>query len=91
MKKILFTSLFLTTSAFANLHLAPPDFDVKWGRAVFIDIKEATYQLTFDTEEQIATVKSRIVFENKTAGLPIFDLIPTPYDQCICHHSGGTA
>lgn len=78
MKKLLPIALLLSTTAFANLHLAPPDFETSAGKAVFIDIKEASYQLTFDVEEKIATVKSRIVFENKTDGLPVFDLIPTP-------------
>ncbi|MES2526928.1 MAG: hypothetical protein V4598_07560 [Bdellovibrionota bacterium] len=80
MKKILSLTLLLSTSAFANLHLAPPDFEVKWGRAVFVDIKEATYNMTFDVEAKVATVSSRIVFENKAEGLPVFDLIPTPFD-----------
>lgn len=80
MKKLLPLAVLLTSSAFANLHLAPPDFDVKWGRAVFVDIKEANYKFTYDVTEKTATVRSRIVFENKTEGLPIFDVIPTPYD-----------
>ncbi len=78
MKKILPIALLISTSAFANLHLAPPDFKVKQGLAVFVDIKEANYQLTYDTEEETATVRTKIVFENKTAGLPVFDLIPGP-------------
>lgn len=80
MKKIFSLAFLVSTSALANLHLAPPDFEVKWGRAVFVDIKEASYNLTFDVESKVATVQSRIVFENKTEGLPIFDVIPNPYD-----------
>ncbi len=78
MKKFLTIGLLISTSAFANLHLAPPDFKIDAGMAVFVDIKEANYRLTFDTEKKIATVKSRITFESKTTGLPVFDLIPNP-------------
>lgn len=78
MKKLLPLTLLLSTAAFANLHLAPPDFDTKGGRAVFVDIQSARYDITYDVEEKVATVKSRLVFENKTPGLPVFDLIPTP-------------
>lgn len=78
MRKLLTLGFLLSSVAHANFHLAPPDFDVKAGRAVFVDIKEGSFKLTFDVEEKVATVKSRLVFETRTTGLPIFDLIPTP-------------
>ncbi|MFL5785907.1 MAG: hypothetical protein ACJ76H_14915 [Bacteriovoracaceae bacterium] len=78
MKKLLPLALLLSTSAFANFHLAPPDFETKGGMATFVDIQKAEYNITFDVEESMATVKSRIVFNNRVKGLPIFDLIPSP-------------
>lgn len=78
MKKFLLFTVLFSTSAMANLHLAPPDFNTKSGRVVFVDFKKAQYKLTFDIETQTATVKSRIEFENTSAGLPAFDVIPGP-------------
>lgn len=62
--------------AFANLHLAPPDFASSVGRAVFVDFKTARYDITFDLENQVTTVKTKITFESTKTGLPIFDLVP---------------
>jgi hypothetical protein len=78
MKKIILAAALLTTNAYANLHLSPPDFDSKYGRAVFVDFKTAEYNITYDTINEITTVKSKITFESKTAGKPIFDLVPIP-------------
>lgn len=68
--------LCLTTQALANLHLAPPDFDVASGRAVFVDFKKAHYEITFDHSRRQATVATRIEFEQTKAGMPLFDLVP---------------
>lgn len=68
--------LCLTGQALANLHLAPPDFDIKSNRAVFVDFKKAHYEITFDQYRRKATVKTRIEFEQTKAGMPLFDLVP---------------
>lgn len=78
MKKFLPLALLISTTSFANFHLAPADFEVEGGMAIFVDIKEANYRITYDVTEKIATVKSHIVFNNRTTGLPVFDLIPNP-------------
>lgn len=78
MKKLLPLIVFFAAPVLANIHLAPPDFTTKSGKVVFVDFKKAHYKLTFDIETQTATVKSRIEFENSSAGLPAFDVIPTP-------------
>lgn len=78
MKKILLASALLSTSAFANLHLAPPDFNTVSGRSIFVDFKTAEYNITFDGVNEVVKVKSKIVFEAKTTGQPIFDMIPRP-------------
>jgi hypothetical protein len=77
MKKLVLAAL-LTTNAYANLHLSPPDFDSPNGRAVFVDFKTAEYNITYDLENEVAIVKSKITFEAKTTGKPLFDLVPYP-------------
>jgi hypothetical protein len=76
MKIIFFLSLFISTYCFANLHLAPPSFNVSGGRAVFSDFKTARYHFTYDVKQREVTVLSRIDFEITEEGYPIFDLVP---------------
>lgn len=78
MKALLLTLVLLTTSAWANLHLAPPDFDVYEGRAIFVDFKKAHYDITYDVKNRKTTVKTRIEFTANSMGWPIFDLVPEP-------------
>jgi hypothetical protein len=78
-KKILLLSLLIfTTAAQANLHLAPPDFGTQAGRAIFVDFKAAEYEITYDFEAERVSVNSKITFENKNTGTPLFDLVPHP-------------
>ncbi len=79
MKKLILFSLILSGAAHANLHLSPPDFMTSQGRAVFVDFKTAEYDITYDLDLERASVKTKIVFEARSAGNPIFDLVPTPY------------
>src|SRR5680860_280411 len=78
--KMLLAALLLITSSLAwgNLHLAPPDFSTKTGRAVFIDFKKAHYEVTYNIRSRKTTVKSTITFEAKKTGNPVFDLVPSP-------------
>lgn len=78
MKKLILAAGLLSTSAFANLHLAPPDFDTVHGRAVFVDFQSANYDLTYNTRAMKTTVKSIITFKVEKKGKPIFDLVPGP-------------
>jgi hypothetical protein len=78
MKHLIIATALLTTAAHANLHLAPPDFDGANGRSIFVDFKTADYSITYDTVRETTLVKSRIVFEAKKSGKPLFDLIPNP-------------
>lgn len=78
MKRVLLLGAMLTTSAFANLHLSPPDFESKYGRAVFVDFKTANYDVDYGVLLKWTNVKTKIVFEAKNAGKPLFDLIPNP-------------
>lgn len=78
MKNSLFLLTLFSASAFANLHLAPPDFNYYENRAVFVDFKTAEYDITFDMGKKTTTVSTKIVFESTKFGQPIFDLIPEP-------------
>jgi hypothetical protein len=77
MKKWIFLSALLSTHAFANLHLAPPDFDTEKGRAVFVDFITAKYDITYNVLwKKKPSVKSTIKFISTKRGMPVFDLIP---------------
>jgi hypothetical protein len=78
MKKLVLGTLLLSTSAFANLHLAPPDFNTDHGRAIFVDFQKAEYNVTFDTLKMRTTVSTKITFKALAKGKPIFDLLPEP-------------
>lgn len=78
MKKWLLLSTLMTTSVWANLHLAPPDFETARGRAIFVDFKTADYDITYDVKWKKTRVKSKIIFEAAKTGKPVFDLIPNP-------------
>lgn len=76
MKKWLLLSTFLATNVWANLHLAPPDFETQHGRAIFVDFKTAEYNVTYDVRRKKTSVKSVISFNATSTGKPVFDLIP---------------
>lgn len=78
MKKLigLITFLILNTSN-ANLHLAPPNFEISEGKAVFIDILNADYFVDYNTKKRKAYAESTLTFKNNDTGFPIFDLIPS--------------
>lgn len=82
MKRFL-AALIISCPAWANMNLAPMDFNVGNARAVFVDFSKAVYKITFDTKNQVASVKSEIRFHANHAGRPIFDLIPTPRNLVI--------
>jgi hypothetical protein len=70
-------SVFLCLNALANLELAPKSFKFSKNRkAVFMDIKEAAYDITYHTFWRRASVVSTITFTTAEAGYPIFDLVP---------------
>lgn len=86
MKNLLLSLCLLTTSAWANLHLAPPDFEVKEFRAVFVDFTKADYDITYDVVNKTIKVKSKIVFKSTKLGSPVFDLVPTPSNVILDGH-----
>lgn len=78
MKKMIVAAALLSTQALANLHLSPPNFETSNGPAVFVDFKTAEYDITYDVKAETAKVKTKIIFDSKYEGRPLFDLVPTP-------------
>jgi hypothetical protein len=74
----LLASLIYAAHSWANLHLAPPDFDIAEGRAVFVDMTHAHHQIVFDAGKRKTTATSTIKFKVEKPGMPIFDLVPNP-------------
>jgi hypothetical protein len=83
MRQLIVLVMLFSSSLWANLHLAPPSFNVPGGRAVFADFKTARYHITYDANKRRADVVSSIDFEIKEAGYPIFDLVPDVEDLTI--------
>ncbi|HXH29553.1 MAG TPA: hypothetical protein VNJ01_01960 [Bacteriovoracaceae bacterium] len=67
---------FAIDESWANLHLSPPDFETKYGRAIFLDFTRAEYSIQYDIYREETVVKSRIWFKADKTGHPIFDLVP---------------
>jgi hypothetical protein len=84
MNKWLVLLSLVSTSAFANLHLAPPDFETKFGRAVYVDFKTAEYDVTYNVlYKKRPVVKTIIKFTSNLEGMPVFDLIPNPKNATL--------
>ncbi|MFP5492274.1 MAG: hypothetical protein ACLGG0_12290 [Bacteriovoracia bacterium] len=79
MKQIfLLAMLMFAAHSWANMHLAPPDFNTDTGRAVFIDMTDAHHDIVFDGFKRRAIATTTIKFIQKNEGMPIFDLVPVP-------------
>lgn len=77
MKLAIFLGVLATFPAWANLHLAPPDFNNEYGRAIFVDFEKAEYDITYNVLwKKAPRVKTKITFTATRTGKPIFDLIP---------------
>ena len=75
---LLLCSLVYAAHSWANMHLAPPDFDIPEGHAVFVDMTHAQHTIVFDAAKFRTTATSTIQFTVTKPGMPIFDLVPTP-------------
>lgn len=75
MKTILLL-LAIANLAFASLDKAPQNFTTSNGKLVFSDFLNANYDISFDIDQEVASVVSVINFSIQDQGKPIFDLIP---------------
>ena len=79
MKKLTWMAGFIMASnALANLHLAPPALNVSEGTAVFVDFIKVESTISYDVGKRTTTAVSKIRFEQKESGFPIFDLVNSP-------------
>lgn len=69
---------FFHLEANASINQAPPNFNYKNAKAVYIDITSAHYSLSYDLNSEIATVESKINFTMPESGYAIYDLVATP-------------
>ncbi len=76
MKFLMLFAVCASVNAWANLHLAPPDFYTQLGKAVFVDFTKAQYDVTYDIPSETTKVKTTIWFTATKAGKPVFDLVP---------------
>ena len=85
MKKWIFlTTALVSSQTWANLHLAPPDFNTSFGRAVYVDFQQADYDITYNVLwKKKPSVKSTIKFVSTKKGMPVFDLIPDPKNATL--------
>jgi hypothetical protein len=84
MKLITLLALLMSFNSFANLHQAPPSLDLSRSvKGVFVDFLSAKYLLTYDVTKQVAKVEAKIIFKQKNAGKPIFDLVATPKNVTV--------
>ena len=76
---LFFIGVSLTAFSWANdLDRAPKSFITPHGRAIFIDIKEAQYNIVYDLNLKKAEVVAQLQFFTEEEGMPLFDLYSDP-------------
>lgn len=66
-----------------DLDDAPPDVAYQGDVARFIDVTTATHHLVIDAATGTTTVTSTLVFEQRAAGYPLFDVVQQPTEGAI--------
>ncbi len=67
----------------AGIEQAPPPFQVKNGRAIFVDYTNAVYDLTYDKSKKRAWANVTIHFIAENSGFPIFDSLNEPTEVML--------
>lgn len=62
----------------SDLDKRPPAFDIEQGKVVFVDIKNAYYEVTYDLEAKKASIEAHLSFENAEKGMPVIDSLAQP-------------
>jgi hypothetical protein len=76
--KLLIFTFILSSNASAGIEQAPPSFEVRGKKAVWVDFIKADYALTFDVENEVSISVATINFEVNETGYPIFDVVGFP-------------
>lgn len=74
----LLAALSFSFSSMAAILYAPKSFKAPEGQVVFIDIKSADYNITYDPKTKKVSATSFLIFENFESGIPAFDLVANP-------------
>lgn len=80
----------LSLQALAAYDQAPPAFSYRDDQAVFIDLKTAHYDITYNLATKTAEVESTVTFTSKEEGYPIFDLVAEPTESTLDGANVGT-
>lgn len=78
MKFLVLMLLFSSMAIGDDLKYRPKSFATNSGTAVFVDFREAHYEISYDIPTKIAFIKADIEFYAPESGLPIFDIINEP-------------
>lgn len=70
--------LFIPLGLGAKVKHAPRSFNFPDGRAVFVDFKEAIYNLTYNSNDKTVKSSAVITFQTDEEGMPVFDLVDRP-------------
>lgn len=68
----------ISMEADAQIKHAPSSFIVNGKKAIFVDFKDAVYDLIYDSNEKTVKTIAVIRFESTEEGMPIFDLVENP-------------
>lgn len=74
--KLLMLMIFSAHSVWASFDLAPPSFEYRDSKAVFIDIQEGSYDIKYYPSELSSRVKTTWTFKTFETGYPLFDFVP---------------
>ncbi|MCO4794776.1 MAG: hypothetical protein KC493_13740 [Bacteriovoracaceae bacterium] len=84
MKLLTLAMMLLSSAVMANLHQAPPSLNLnRNAKGIFVDFKKVKSVITYDINKRSAKVVTSIEFEQTEAGMPVFDLVPTPTSLSI--------
>lgn len=71
--KLIFLLFLISFNLHAGIEQAPPNFDVDGKSAIWVDFKVAEYQIKYDAPNERVEVETKITFEQKETGYPLFD------------------
>lgn len=83
MKMFALSFLALSSVALAAFDQAPPAFNYKDSKAIFVDFTDAKYEIAYDLKNQSVTVESEIDFTAAASGYTIFDLVSEPLEVVL--------
>jgi hypothetical protein len=83
--KLILAGLLFSFMAHGNNDLAhmPKSFTIPQGKAVFVDFKEVSYVITYNSLTRKAEAQATIQFDSPHKGFPIFDSVAAPWSVVL--------